>query len=593
MDLSHPLPTKLSRLFKKSFSLTAIIALSACNASPAKQASNSVTGPVVTPTEVAQTKDSAEPVETLPLTAELTYLILTAEIAQQRGDVVDAADLYSRAAHLLESPALANRATQLANLTRDQHRINKALERWVEVDPDNADIYMLQTPFFMLQGNYNGAVTAANKALALAPERSALYLSRTADNLSKIVPKNEALTIMEQLVPYQQGNIEALYQYARLANYFQQYERALTTLNAIIEQEPTNNNVLILKAKVLQSLNRPQQALAVLKEPASKTDSSKSIRFAYAKLLGENNKIAESRRHFNVLAEEFPEDQEIIFASGLLALEQGDLEQAKSYFHLLLSLGDNGKQAAYFIGLTEKQAEHIDKALVWFASVPADSSRFEAAQTHYVDLLAQTDQLGKARQHIQSLRITHPQKAVQYYLFEATFLREQGLKQAAYDVLNQALEEYPQQIDLLYGRAMVAEQLNRLDILEDDLRKILKLEPDNTQALNALGYTLTDRTDRHQEALLLINKALELKPNDPFYLDSLGWVYYRLGKLELAAHYLRQAISLQNDVEFSAHLGEVLWQQGHHEQAKEVWEQALELDSNNQLLRSTMKRFGL
>ncbi len=201
------------------------------------------------------------------------------------------------------------------------------------------------------------------------------------------------------------------------------------------------------------------------------------------------------------------------------------------------------------MGLTEKLNNNIEAALSWFASVPAKSPRFDAAQNHYITLLAENDQLAKARKHIADIRKANPQLAVQYYLYEATFLREQNQQQASFDLLGTALAEHPQQIDLLYGRAMAAESIDRIDILEQDLRTILEIEPKNTQALNALGYTLTDRTDRHQEALILINKALELKPNDPFYLDSLGWVYYRMGKLEQAAFYLKQAAEMQDDAE--------------------------------------------
>jgi len=139
---------------------------------------------------------------------------------------------------------------------------------------------------------------------------------------------------------------------------------------------------------------------------------------------------------------------------------------------------------------------------------------------------------------------------------------------------------------------MTAESLHRLSVLEDDLRQILTLNPNNDVVLNALGYTLTDRTDRHQEALELIEKAISIKPDDPFYLDSLGWVYYRLGNLDAAVRYLKQAVEIQADVEFIAHLGEVLWQQGRQKEAKQVWQQGLQLTRDNDLLNETMQRFG-
>ena len=140
---------------------------------------------------------------------------------------------------------------------------------------------------------------------------------------------------------------------------------------------------------------------------------------------------------------------------------------------------------------------------------------------------------------------------------------------------------------------MAAESIDRIDLLERDLRAILVIDPKHAQTLNALGYTLTDRTDRHDEALILINQALAISPNDPFYLDSLGWVYYRLGDLDKALYYLKQAVEIQDDPEFLAHLGEVLWKQGQQRQAKKVWQQGLKFDADNELLQETMQQFGL
>jgi tetratricopeptide (TPR) repeat protein len=244
------------------------------------------------------------------------------------------------------------------------------------------------------------------------------------------------------------------------------------------------------------------------------------------------------------------------------------------------------------MGLAEELNGNIDAALVWYASVPAQSHRFDAAQTQYINLLADRGQIDKAREHLKLMRHEQPQRALQYYLFEAGFLREQGLSQAAFDLLTEALEQYPQNNEALYSRAMVAESLDKLDVLEADLRMILAKEPDNAQALNALGYTLTDRTNRHQEALQLINRALELQPGDPFYLDSLGWVYYRLGDLEKAEKYLREAMQIQPDVEFISHLGEVLWEQGKKDEAMQIWQQGIKQDADNKLLRETMRRYG-
>jgi tetratricopeptide (TPR) repeat protein len=245
------------------------------------------------------------------------------------------------------------------------------------------------------------------------------------------------------------------------------------------------------------------------------------------------------------------------------------------------------------MGLAEEMTGNTDAALVWFASVPKQSGRFDIAQSNYITLLVERGELSKAREHLAQLRRELPHQALQYHLFEASLLRDEGQPQAAFELLTSLLNEYPESEDLRYSRAMIAESLDKLDVLEADLRWILNRDPDNAQALNALGYTLTDRTDRHEEALDMITRALELKPGDPFYLDSLGWVYYRLGDLEKAEKYLREAMNVQPDVEFIAHLGEVLWERGKQREAKQVWQQGLEQDADNRLLLDTMRRYGL
>ncbi|HKJ75731.1 MAG TPA: tetratricopeptide repeat protein, partial [Gammaproteobacteria bacterium] len=169
-------------------------------------------------------------------------------------------------------------------------------------------------------------------------------------------------------------------------------------------------------------------------------------------------------------------------------------------------------------------------------------------------------------------------------------LRENGRLEEAVAVYTAALERFPDNAELLYARAMVAERLDRIDRLEEDLRRILANDPDNTQALNALGYTLADRTDRYQEAHELIRKAYEQAPDDPAVIDSMGWVLYRMGRNEEALKHLRRAYRLRADGEIAAHLVEVLWQTGREDEAREFAEQAREQFPEHELLKEVVQR---
>ncbi|PHS22392.1 MAG: hypothetical protein COA83_11805 [Methylophaga sp.] len=578
------------RFLKQVLLFSMPLALVACAATAVQEIDEKLTEPEVV--EQVQAELEAQPdVEPLPLTAELIYYLTVAEIAGQRGQMGTAVDLYYKASTVSESSSLASRSAEIALFSRDQKRIDRALKRWAEVDPDDAEIYITHAPFLILQNDFDGVVTAVNTALKLSPDKSREFLSRISGNLIELASVDQAMRVIEQLDIYKENDAEALFAYSRLATFAKRYDAALSTVDQVLKQQPNREDALVLKAEILQSMGEGDKAIAVLKRAADQDGASVSVRFSYAKLLGQNDKIDQSRAVFQQLHDEQAENEEVIFALGLLAMEERDGKVAKKYFNKLVILGDRGQQASYFMGLAEELNEDIDAALIWYLSVPADSQRFNSAQTRYINLLADNGDLDKARLHLKLLRKEQPQRTIQYYLFEAQFLIERDQKQAAFDLYTEALKENVGNVDLLHGRAMVAEPLNRLDVLEKDLKEILAKDPNNHQALNALGYTLTDRTDRHQEALVMIKKAVELKPNDPFYLDSLGWVYYRLGDLEKAVNYLRQAVVIRPDIELLAHLGEVLWVQGKHDEAKQVWQRAIQKDASNKLLNDTLRRF--
>ncbi|MGB5733385.1 MAG: tetratricopeptide repeat protein, partial [Thiohalocapsa sp.] len=184
----------------------------------------------------------------------------------------------------------------------------------------------------------------------------------------------------------------------------------------------------------------------------------------------------------------------------------------------------------------------------------------------------------------------YPADVTTFYLIEGELLRERDLEQQAIAVYSAALDQAPDNPDLLYARAMLAVGMDRVDLLEQDLRRILTADPDHVDALNALGYTLADRTDRFSEAQSLIERALQLRPDEPAILDSMGWVLYRMGNAKDAEPYLRQALEGVFDAEIAAHLGEVLWVLDKQDEARDVWERALAEDPKHEYLLRTMGR---
>jgi len=473
MDLLQVTGQKLTSSMRAAWLLSGLL-LSACSTVPQQTVvSDKVAEPVAAVEDVAVVEETP----TLPLTAELTYLILTAEVAKQRGDIAGAADLYQRAAETIESPTLSSRSTQMANLTRDGQRINRALDRWSEVNPGDANVYLLKVPFLLIDQKYDEVPKAINQALTIDPEKTDFLLSRLTDNMGKLIDADNALSIMTKLDVYQSKHPEALYQYGRLAATYQRFDDALPAISEVLTAQPDHQGALVLKAKILQQTGSGEEAIRLLKSPASKAGASKFLRFTYGQLLGENNHVDASRTVFEKLYRDHPDEPDIAFALGVIAIEEQKNEQAVGYFNRLLDLGDPGQQAAYFLGVAEKQAGNVDAALTWFNSVPPKHPRYQAAQSHYVSLLAENGAMAKARQQLDTLRQQDPESAVDYYLFEASLLRDRKHYQNAFDILDKANTEHKDNIDLLYGRAMAAESLNRLDLLEKDLRQIGSFNP--------------------------------------------------------------------------------------------------------------------
>ncbi|WP_438970621.1 tetratricopeptide repeat protein [Methylophaga sp.] len=364
--------------------------LLACASSPAQQTS-SPEQPAKTEMaeEVAevQTEPDKKTEPSIPLTPELIYYILTAEVAGQRGEIGAAVDLYHRAAEMVDSPKLASRSAQVASVSRDKSRIGRALDRWVQVEPDEADVYIMQAPFLMLEEDFDGVVKVTNKALALEPEKAEQYLARVSDNLTDVASAEQALGTIEQLDLYQQNAPEAQFAYARLAAFYKQYDKALAELSPLLDAEPRNQDYLILKADILQRMGRPDEGLAIIAKAAKHKDASNELRFTYGKLLGDSGDTDKARDVFETLHAESPTNRDVLFALGLIALEEQNGQEAKSYFSQLLKQGDPTQQAAYFMGLSEQMSGNLDAALVWFASVPVQSNRFDNAQNNYINIL--------------------------------------------------------------------------------------------------------------------------------------------------------------------------------------------------------------
>jgi tetratricopeptide (TPR) repeat protein len=367
-------------------------------------------------------------------------------------------------------------------------------------------------------------------------------------------------------------------------------DEALAAAERALKLKPDWEAAAVFKARILVSQKDPQAADAFFEAYLKEHPQATNLRMNYARQLIDQKQWERAHEQFKRVIAAQPDDADAVYAVGLLSLQTNRLDEAEKYLKKALELRPENDQARVYLGQVAEQRKRYAEAIRWYEQVSYGEFYFEA-QARIGVMIARQGDLPRARAHLQAIEVASEAQKVQRVLAEEQILREARQYAEAYAVLNKALVEMPGDKDLLYARALVAEKLNRIDVVEADLREVIKKDPKNAHALNALGYTLTDRTTRYDEAHELLKQALALRPDDAFILDSMGWLQYRLGNHTEAVKYLKRALEVRDDAEISAHLGEVLWVMGNRNEAESVWSRALKDTPDNEALLDAIKKF--
>lgn len=524
------------------------------------------------------------------LTQEILYKLLVAEIAGQRGQPDLAVNNYLQLARSIPDPRLAERATRLAVFARKDDKALEAARLWVRADPDNIEARQVLVAMSIRTGDTKEALRQFDYILATPSGNSSQKLWMIANLLGREKDQQAALAIMQELVAERRDDPEALFAYAHLAVRVGDYDTAQTALEQVLVLDPDNLNAAMTYVSVLQKQDDMDAALAWLNERLGEREDDFSMRMAYARLLTEAKRYDEARENYELLILQQPDNAEVLYALGLLYLQDNRFDDAGQYFGRLVDNNQRVDEARYYLGRIAEEQNDYESATTWYMGVERGENYLDG-QVRLALLLAKQGKLEEARAHLNAIQTQNPRQETVLVQAEGEILTTEGRYAEAMEVYDRALENNFNP-DLLYARAMLAEKMDRLDILEQDLREILEHQPDNAQALNALGYTLADRTDRYEEAYELIKRAQELSPDDFYILDSYGWVLYRLGRYEEAVTYLRKARAMRDDSEIAAHLGEVLWVMGDKEGAREVWDSALATTPDDERLLNVIERFN-
>jgi len=518
------------------------------------------------------------------------YDMLLGEIAQQRGDYALAAKTYLDLARRTRDARVARRAVEVANQGRLNDLALDAAKTWYEIEPQSAAALSVVASLLVSARKVDEAEPYLAKLLnteGVDQERGYLQINRL---LAGNPDKRSNLRVVQKLAARHPELAPAHFAIAQAAALADDEQMALSEARRAAEMRPEWEAPAMLEAQIVQKRSTAQAAKR-LADFVAKNPQSRGGRLAYARALVADKRAPEARKQFEAVLTANPGDTELVYTVGLLALQLKDYAVAEENMKRLVSAPDyrDPDGARFILGQIAEEQKQWPRAVEWYEQIQ-DGEHALPARLRTANAIAKEGKLQAAREYLHKTAADHPGQEVQFTVAEAQLLRDANQNKEAFDLLGSALKEEPEQPELLYDYALTAEKLDKFDVLERNLRKLIEVKPDHAHAYNALGYSFADRNTRLGEARKLVEKALELSPDDSFIMDSFGWVQYREGDLKGAAQTLKRAYDGRPDAEIGAHLGEVLWVLGQRNEANRIWQESLKTAPDNETLLKTIKR---
>ncbi|MDF1581958.1 MAG: hypothetical protein P1P78_01460 [Methyloprofundus sp.] len=519
---------------------------------------------------------------------DVLFLLMTAEIAGQRGQYALALDGYLRAANKVKDAEVIKRAAKIALYLQDEAKLERSLILWLEVEPDSLEARYLMAVAAIKSGDKLRAVQSFDFILTQDDsdfDNNALAMLK---GLQKPSEMTLAYQVFEELSIKYSNNAQLYFVQALIDAQSKRNRQAQLKVTQVLVLEPNWVKALLLQAQLYIAQGKLAEATEFLQR-ADKEESRVQVREQIAQLLMQQERFNEAQDVLLDLMVQAPENNELKLQLALVYLQVDKEKKARVILEALVGDPVYRNRAAFYLGRIEAKARRAYEALQWFDVIDADPYKYEAGVSS-IFILMDEQQFDDGLLRVQRMQTEYPQKKSDLILIESEIYSQMQSYEKAFDVLTGGLLEDPDNHKILYARALIAEKLDKLQILEDDLTYILEKNPDDVTALNALGYTLVDKTHRYAEAKVYLEKAIALKPDDAIIMDSYGWLLFKLNKIPEAYQYLRRAYNLESQAEIAAHLVDVLWVMGEQKEAKNILSDALQKNPSDSLLIEVKER---
>jgi tetratricopeptide (TPR) repeat protein len=587
---------------KNAFAIVTLSALlSACAVAPRQQPAQDTSDQPLAAAEAQRGGAQDEPkseenVPNVAMTSTMMSQLMQAEMAFKNGDWQGPYITLLSLAQQTKDPRLAKRAAEMALSAKQADDALVAVRLWRQFSPNSDEANQYYLGLIILSDKLGEAENILKQRLADAtPGARGLVMFQMQQLLLRAKDKEAGAAMIERLVAPYPNMMETHVVLAQSALARGAKDDARREARAALQVKPDSEIAVLTLAQVSEDEG---QATGVLKGFLDVHPEAREVRAAYARLLVNEKQFDAARREFLVLDKAQPDNPAVLYALGILSMQMSDNKGAEQYLTRFVDVmekspddeRDSSKGVLILSQLAEERGD-FKAAQDWLDRLETGDPKIQfGAELRRAQLIAKGGDLPGARKYLATLQSEDKDTQAQLMLVEAQILRDAGQEQNAYKLMEQGVKRFPENMDFLYDFALTAERIGKVEVMEKSLRQVIAKTPDNHQAYNALGYSLADRNVRLKEAHQLIQKALGMAPGDPFIMDSMGWVQYRMGNLTAAEDQLRKAYALRSDAEIAVHLGEVLWKKGEQDEARKLWREAQGKDPKNDALKSTLAR---